>query len=90
MSIAEAVSGGLIASGDGPCASNPWLPVGGRRVPKDVEGENNEGPGPNDSGGEAALAGGLEAVAVGVAGGAPELNSAHRGHLRFVSVDEET
>ena len=75
-----AITGGLVARGDG-----PWVPkvVGGRN---DELGENrlSEGvPKPKLVLG-VDIDGGLEAEGVG-RGGAPELNSAHFGHLRFVS-----
>lgn len=82
----DAVSGGLIASGDGPCASRPG-PPGGRNDPDEAPGENKLLPDAKapDSVGDVAAAGGLAADAAGVMGGAPELNSAHLGHLRLVS-----
>ena len=73
--------GGLIARGEGPCAKA----FGGRRAP-DVEATGEKRlSGPLLTVGE--VAGGLVAeLGPGVAGGLPELNSAHRGHLRLVSM----
>ncbi len=92
-----AITGGLVAKGDGPWAARLDAAfVGGRR--RGFPGEVGEVPGeksvseplPNpkpavDAVGD--VAGGLEAVGVGM-GGVPELNSAQRGHLRFVSAEE--
>ena len=77
-----AIIGGLVASGDGPCA------------PSAFGGRNDDDPGENRLSEPLALKpkpvvgvdvdGGLDAEGVG-SGGAPELNSAHLGHFRFVS-----
>lgn len=73
-----------MARGDGPC------------VPKTFGGRSDDEPGENRLSEDVpkpklvlgvAIDGGLEAEGVG-RGGAPELNSAHFGHLRFVSRDE--
>ena len=69
-----ATTGGVVASGEGTCSELIW--------PKPSEllrlGVNGGG-----------LPADPDAVAVGVAGGCvPELNSAQRGHLRFVSERE--
>ena len=93
------IIGGLVASGDGPCAP---ANAPGRSEPPlllpDAPGENRlSGPPPPPVPGRAKLplpdaavgdaAGGLAAPPVeGVgSGGVPWLNSAQRGHLRFVS-----
>ena len=82
--------GGLVASGEG-----PWEPgklnEGPARSELDAPGENNASDPPprlklllvpvGD------VAGGEDAEAVG-SGGVPWLNSAQRGHLRFVSAQE--
>lgn len=72
-----AITGGVVASGEGTCSELIW--------PKPSEllrlGVNGGGL-PADPDAEAE-------TAVGVAGGCvPELNSAQRGHLRFVSMKE--
>ena len=79
----DAVTGGLMASGDGPCASRP---TGGRRELGPPEANKPLLVNAAESVGDDAAAGGLIADAAGLIGGPPELNSAHRGHLRFVSV----
>lgn len=71
-SIAD--TGGLVASGDGTAALNP----------KDAFCDGLLKPLNPDPLGVAG--GGLDADGVTGTGGAPLLNSAHRGHLRFVSV----
>ena len=88
---APAVRGGLIASGEGPCASKPEAP-GALSVLEPAPGVKRVLPAPNAvvSVGDVALAGGLDAEAAGVRGGAPELNSAQRGHFRFVSAQGGT
>ena len=73
-----AITGGVVASGEGTCNELIW--------PKPSElprlGVNGGGL-PADPDAEAV-------TAVGVAGGCvPELNSAQRGHLRFVSESEK-
>lgn len=79
VSSSSASTGGLVANGDGTPAANPKevLPVfeGPRLNPKFAN--------PGAVGG-----GGLAADAEGVRGGGavPLLNSAHRGHLRFVFI----
>lgn len=80
LSSSIASIGGLVANGDGTAAGNPnderpLPPTGGPRLkPKFVNPEVVGG-------------GGLVAEAEGVRGGGtvPLLNSAQRGHLRFVS-----
>lgn len=81
LSSSIGITGGLVANGDGTAVGNPkderLLPpaAGGPRLkPRFVN--------PGAVGG-----GGLVAEAVGVRGGGivPLLNSAQRGHLRFVS-----
>jgi len=63
--------GGLVARGDGTAAGKP--------------NEEVEGPRLNPRLGKFGVAGGgLVADVEGVAGAVPLLNSAHRGHFRFV------
>lgn len=81
-----AITGGLVARGEGPWLPSPKDWFGGRREPE-APGENkaselDENPNPPEALGDAA--GGLIAAAVGK-GALPELNSAHRGHFRLVS-----
>lgn len=80
MSSSTAVTGGLIARGEGPCDIMAFAGCS----PPGALGENKPPPPP---GGD--VAGGLVAELVPAAGigGVPELNSAQRGHLRFVSGD---
>jgi hypothetical protein len=67
--------GGLVARGDGTATGKP--------------NEEADGPRLNPRLGKFGVAGGgLVAEAEEVAGAVPLLNSAHRGHLRFVSVDQ--
>ena len=63
--------GGLVAKGDGTAAGNPKDETGGPRLNPRL----------------ATRGGGLaaEEEGRGVAGAVPLLNSAHRGHFRFVS-----
>ena len=72
VSIAD--TGGLVARGDGTAALNP----------KDAFCEGLLNPPKLDPPGVAG--GGLVPVGVAGTGGAPLLNSAHRGHFRLVSV----
>jgi len=66
--------GGLVARGDGTAAGKP--------------NEDVEGPRLNPRLGKfGVVGGGLVADDEGAAGVVPLLNSAHRGHLRLVSVD---
>lgn len=73
MSSSAADIGGLVASGDGTATGNPKAVLDGPRL--------------NPRLGKFAVGGGLvaEPEAVGVAGAVPLLNSAQRGHFRFVS-----
>lgn len=89
-SFTAAITGGLVANGDGPW---PIAVTGGRRRddgPGVAPGENNASedgkPPPADVDPVGEVAGGLVAELVGI-GGEPELNSAKRGHLRFVSAE---
>ncbi len=79
--------GGLVASGEGPCVpANPSV-LPGRRELEEAPGENRLSelePKPKPPVPVGEVAGGLDAEAVG-SGGVPWLNSAQRGHLRFVS-----
>ena len=87
MSIA--VIGGLVAKGE--CANE--LVGRGKGVEEIERGEGAEGWGigrPGRPGGDIALGvgvGWLVRDGVAAMGGAPELNSAHRGHFLFVSRD---
>lgn len=89
-SIAE--TGGLVASGEGAKDTGPRRPIaeedsdngdpalatiGGKKLGGDIA--------PPPATEPDAVPGGLVAEDVAVIGGAPELNSAQRGHLRFVS-----
>ena len=74
MSSSIADIGGLVARGEGTAVGNPKEAMGGPRLKPKL--------------GRLTLVGGglvAEPEAVGVTGAVPLLNSAQRGHLRFVS-----
>ena len=90
--ISIAVSGGLVASGEGTNApverakedesvKGEFAATGGAGKPCNPGGDSAVGTGPPGTG--------FAMDGVALIGGAPELNSAQRGHFLFVSVEND-
>lgn len=85
------MTGGLVARGEGTnddCDREKGMEDGGASDKGEFAATGCEEGKPKFGGESVPPAGGLVADGVAAMGGAPELNSAHRGHFRFVSKHE--